>query len=331
MGLTEAIGKGQPGVERLGSVVNPDSAQPLAALATALLGDGIFISLPAGARMAEPVHIISIATGAAQKMSAPRVLIHAGAGSELTVVESYLGAPGANYFTCAVSEIILDENASVHHYKDNRESDGACHIATLSARLARDSRFDSHSLSFGGGLTRNDISVELAGEGADCALNGLYFTRGAQHVDHHTLVDHAVPHGTSNEFYKGVLDGDSTAVFNGRVIVRKDAQKSDAHQTNKNLILSKTATVNTTPQLEILADDVKCAHGATIGQLSPDALFYLRTRGIGEAAARDLLTYAFASEVVEKIKVAPLRERLDRILLSRLPIDLRLQKSGDLP
>jgi Fe-S cluster assembly protein SufD len=328
MDLAEAIGKGQPGVESLGSVINPDQAGAMAALATALLSDGVFIQLPAGARMTEPIHLVHIATAAAQSLSAPRILIAAGANSELTVVETYLGAKGRKYFTCAVTEILLGDNAVVHHYKDNRESDGACHIATIAARLSRDSRLDSHSLSFGGALTRNDISVELAGAGAGCALNGLYFAGGSQHVDHHTTIDHAVPHGTSDEFYKGIMDGESSAVFNGRVIVRINAQKSDAHQANRNLLLSKSATVNTNPQLEILADDVKCAHGATIGQLNPDALFYLRARGIGESAARDLLTYAFASEVVERIKVAPLRERLDRLLLARLPIDLRLQKAG---
>jgi len=324
MSLREAIAKGQPGVEALGSVATPESAGPFAALNTALLTDGVYIQLPAGARLEAPVHLIFLASGSARSLSVPRVLALAGAGSELTLVETYIGHPGGESFTCAVSEFALADNATVRHYIDNRESDAALHIATVRARQARDSQFFTHSLALGGKLTRNDIAIEQAGPGTHTGLNGLYLARGRQHVDHHTVMDHAVHHGTSDEFYKGILDDGATAVFNGRVIVRHGAQKTDARQQNRNLLLSKQATVNTTPQLEILADDVKCSHGATIGQLDEKQLFYLRSRGIGAAAARDLLTYAFAGEIIDKITVAPLRARLDELLLSRLPIDLRL-------
>lgn len=324
MSLREAIAKGQPGVELLGGIVATETAGPFAALNTALLTDGVYIHLSSGVRLEAPVHLIFIASGSARSFSVPRVFARAGAGSELTLVESYLGHPGGDSFTCAVSEFALEDNAIVHHYKDNRESDAALHLATIRARQARDSQFFTHSISLGGKLTRNDIAIEQAGPGTHSGMNGLYLARGNQHVDHHTTMDHAVHHGASNEFYKGILDDGATAVFNGRVIVRHGAQKTDARQQNRNLLLSKQATVNTTPQLEILADDVKCSHGATIGQLDEKQLFYLRSRGIGAAAARDLLTYAFASEIIEKITVAPLRTRLDALLLSRLPIDLQI-------
>lgn len=324
MNLREAIDKGQPGVDALGSVAVPESAGPFAALNTALITDGVYIDLPAGVRLDAPVHLIFLASGSARSLSVPRIFVRLGVGAELSLVDTYLGHAGGESFTCAVSEFALEDNAVVRHYKDNHEADAALHIATIRARQSRDSQFFTHSISLGGKLTRNDIAIEQAGPGTHSAMNGLYLARGHQQVDHHTVMDHAVHHGTSDEFYKGILDDSASAVFNGRVIVRHGAQKTDARQQNRNLLLSKLATVNTTPQLEILADDVKCSHGATIGQLDEKQLFYLRSRGIGAAAARDLLTYAFASEIIGKITVAPLRSRLDALLLSRLPIDLQM-------
>lgn len=326
--LAEAAAKGQTDLSALGSVIAPEAAGYFAALNGALASDGVVIRLAAGARLEAPVHLIFLSTGAARTVSAPRILIDAGASSELTLVESWIGAPGKAYFTCAVTEVALADNAVVRHYKDNRESDAATHLAAISARQARDSQFLTHSLSLGGKLTRNEIAVAQAGVGTHTKMRGLYMGRDRQHVDHLTRMDHAQPHGTSDELYKGILDDSATSAFTGRVVVHPGAQKTSAAQQNKNLLLSKKALANSLPQLEILADDVKCSHGSTTGQLDEKQLFYLRSRGIDAAAARDLLTYAFAGELVADITVAPLRERIDALLLSRLPIDLRLQKDA---
>jgi len=218
-----------------------------------------------------------------------------------------------------VTEVVVGDNASVDHYKLQREGGAGLHIATLSARLGRDSRFSDHSIALGAALSRTDIDVRFEAEGGECVLNGLFVLDGRRVSDTHSRIDHARPRCSSRELYKGVLDDASRGVFNGLVIVRAGAQKTDAWQMNKNLLLSREALVHSTPQLEILADDVKCKHGSSTGQLDPTALFYLRSRGIGEAAARSLLTYAFASDLVRRLEVEPVRRAVERNLQARLP------------
>jgi Fe-S cluster assembly protein SufD len=241
------------------------------------------------------------------------------AGSQASVVETFLGTAGELYFTNAVTEIVVGDGAVLDFSKLEREGDAAFHVATTAVSLGRNSTFTSHSISLGGALARNDVNVRLDAEGADCTLNGLFLGNGTQLLDNHTLIDHAMPHGTSRELYKGILDGKSRGIFHGTIIVRPDAQKTDAMQTNKNLLLSKESLVNSEPALEIFADDVKCRHGSTIGQLDAAALFYLRSRGIGEDEARSLLVYAFASDVASRIRVAPLRALVEQHLGLRLP------------
>jgi Fe-S cluster assembly protein SufD len=290
----------------------------LAALNTAFVRDGAFVYLPRGAVIEEPIHLLFVAFAPhGPTVNHPRNLIIAGENSSATVVEHYVGPEDDVYWTNAVTEIALGPNASVTHAKVQRESERAFHVATVAARQHRDSRFLSRSFSFGGALVRNAIATALDAPGGECVLDGLYLTAGQQHVDHHTSIDHLRPHCTSRELYKGILDGRSTGVFNGKVYVRPGAQKSDAQQMNKNLLLSEAAVVDTKPQLEIFADDVKCSHGATIGRLDEDAIFYLRARGVGEATARQLLIYAFANELIERIGVEPLRAQMEGLLHSR--------------
>ncbi len=240
-------------------------------------------------------------------VSHPRNLIVAEAGSQAAVVETYLGTAGEAYFTNSVTEIVLGDGAVLDFSRLEREGDAAFHVGTTAVSLGRNSNFTSHSIQLGGALARHDLNVRLDAEGADCTLNGLFLGNGTQLLDNHTLIDHAKPHGTSRELYKGILDGKSRGIFHGTIIVRPDAQKTDAMQTNRNLLLSKESLVNSEPALEIFADDVKCRHGSTIGQLDAAAMFYLRSRGIGEDEARNLLVYAFASDVASRIRVAPLR------------------------
>ncbi len=292
-------------------------ANPFVAWNTANFQDGVLIRIPAGAVIEEPIHVVyeSSANGK-PVVSHPRTLVIAGANSHATIVESYRGNDGG-YLANPVTEIVAGDYAAIDHYKLQTEGARAYHVATLQIQLGRSTNFRSHSLSFGGALVRNDINAVLA-EGSECTLNGLYLVGGEQHIDNHTTIDHAKPNAASHELYKGILQGHSTAVFNGKILVRKDAQKTDAKQTNKNLVLSEDAVINTKPELQILADDVRCTHGATIGQLDSEALFYLQSRGIGRADARDLLILAFARDIVDRIKVTPLRERLEQLLSEKL-------------
>jgi Fe-S cluster assembly protein SufD len=293
-----------------------------AALNTAFIEDGAFIFIPKDVVVGLPIHLLFISTsGGKPTVSHPRNLIVAEANSQVSIVESYFGLNDGTYFTNAVTEIVVNDNAIVDHYKLQRESMHAFHFSTLQVQQSRSSSFSTHSIALGGALVRNDVNTVLNGEGAEATLDGLYVVSGQQHVDNHTRIEHAKPHCSSRELYKGILDQKARAVFNGRIIVRPDAQKTDSKQTNKNLLLSEEALANTNPQLEIYADDVKCTHGATIGQLSTDALFYLRTRGIGLETARNLLTYAFANEITNRIKIEPLRAELEMLLFSRLPTD----------
>src|SRR5690349_6391462 len=238
-------------------------------------------------------------------MAHPRVLVAAGASSQATIVESY-GGVGASYWTNAVSEISADENATVHDHKVQRERVDSFHVGSTYVRAAKDANVLSHSISLGGALVRNDINVVLDGEGAGCTLNGLYLSDGSRLVDNHTSIDHARAHCASREVYKGILADRARAVFNGKIIVRPDAQKTDAKQTNKALLLSEDAQINTKPQLEIFANDVKCTHGAAIGQMDDEAIFYLRARGLDERQARRLLIRAFAGDVLSQMALAPL-------------------------
>ena len=287
----------------------------LAALNTAFFGDGAFVRVPERAVEKKPVHLVWVTTAEqAGRSTHPRTLIVAGRESQATVIETFVGL-GDAYWTNAVTEVVVAENARIEHYKLQQEDVEAYHTGFLFVDQARDSNFASHSLSFGGQLVRSDSHVRLGGEGGECTLNGLYAVTGDQHIDHHTTIDHAEPHCNSRQLYRGVLDGRSTGVFNGKIIVRQDAQKTDAVQSNKNLLLSRGADVNTKPQLQIDANDVRCTHGATVGQIDAEAMFYLRSRGIARADARSLLTYAFAADILEGLKVDGWREPLETLLL----------------
>lgn len=292
---------------------------PFTALNTALWNDGAFVHVGPGTTLNEPVHLVFVSTNAGEPtVTYPRVLITAESNAGASIVESYLGVANQTYLTNAVTELIAGENTVVSHYKLLQESAKAFHIGTTQVHQARDSTVTTTSLSLGGLRVRNDLNHILDGEGAECSLNGLYAVGGRQHVDNHTSIDHAKPHCTSRELYKGVLDGRSRAIFNGKITVRPDAQKTDAQQANRNLLLSSGSLVSTKPDLEIFANDVKCRHGATIGQIDKDALFYARSRGIDREDAERMLIYAFASEMIDPIGITPLREGLAELLMSRL-------------
>ena len=299
----------------------PEETDPFRTLSAALVEDGAFVELSPGVAPTAPVHLVFYSTGEAARPTAahPRTLILAGRDSQATVIETYAGAEGGVYLTNAVTEIVVEQGARVDHYKLQREAEGAFHVSTLAVELGRDATFSDHNVCVGGALVRQHVEARFAGQGGDCALFGLFIGDGTQHHDTHSLVDHAVPHCTSRQLYKGVLGGRSRGVFHGKIVVREDAQKTNAHQSNRNLLLSRQALVNSTPALEIHADDVKCKHGSTTGQLDPQALFYLRSRGIGEQDAKSLLTYAFASDLVSRITVQPLRVALEAFLHHRLP------------
>jgi len=293
------------------------------ALNTAFLEDGAFVRIPRGTIAGEPVHLIFFSAADGEPMvSHPRNLILAEANSQATIIETYIASvpeEAGVYFTNAVTEVVCEDGAVLEHYKVQRESLSAFHVQTIQATQGRASNFASHNVCLGAALARTDINVLFTAEGSECALNGLFLANGTQHVDNHTIIDHAKPRCTSRELYKGILDGRSRGVFHGKIIVRQDAQKTDAVQTNKNLLLSREALVNSTPALEILADDVKCRHGSTIGQLDANSLFYLRSRGIGEREARALLTYAFAADLTRRIRVPWVREEIEAFLGQRLP------------
>lgn len=289
----------------------------LATLNTAFMTDGLHLHLARGAVMEEPIHLLFLGTGEGRAIHIRNVIV-AEAGARATVIEHYVAGAGAANFTNAVTLVFAAEGAHVEHYKLQQEAAGALHVGALHAAQARDSRFLSHSTAFGAALARNDITTSFDGEGCESTLDGLYVVDGRRFVDHHTRVDHLKAHGTSRELYRGVLDGDSRGVFNGKIVVHPGAQRTDARQANHNLLLSRGAEIDTKPQLEIYADDVKCAHAATVGQLDPAQLFYLRARGMDAASARALLTLAFAREVIDRVRVVPLRERLERLLLASL-------------
>jgi Fe-S cluster assembly protein SufD len=294
-------------------------ANSFTALNTALINTGAFVLIPKGVKIEAPLHLLFISLAATPKAATfPRVLLVAEENSSATLVESYVSPRDSQHFTNAVVEVVLKEGARLEHYKVQRESNQAFHIATTAADLGANSSYDATTVTFGAQLSRHDVHVNMDHEGAECWVDGLYLVTGSQHTDTHSVIDHRKPHCTSHQLYKGILDGKSRAVFNGKVFVRHDAQKTDAMQTNKNLLLSNEARVDTKPQLEILADDVKCAHGAAVGQIEEDELFYLEARGIHPDLARNLLTYGFAEEVIGKIKIESIRTQLDEAVLNRL-------------
>jgi len=305
--------------EHLGRAAD-GSERSLTDLNLAFTTDGMFLHVPRGTVLQDPIHalFVSMSDGAAA-MSHPHNLIVVEEGSQATVVESYAGIGPAAYLTNAVTEVVAHSNAVVDHYRLEREQTSAFHLSLVEARLDRSAVFSSQAIALGGRLVRQDVRVVLDGEGAECTLNGLSVLDGDQHVDNHTFIDHARPHGTSRELYKGVLDGRSRGVFDGTIVVRPEAQKSDARQVNRNLLLSEEALADSKPTLQIEADDVKCSHAATIGQLEEDALFYLQSRGLGEETARSLLVNAFVSDIVGRIRIEPVRAGLECLLFTRLP------------
>jgi Fe-S cluster assembly protein SufD len=292
-----------------------DSASPYA-LNLALCTDGAFVRLARGTALEQPLHLVFIGATAAAD-SHLRNLIVADANSAASIVEHHVGG-GATLGT-VVTRVQAAQDARITHVKLQQQDAQAIHVAQIEAEQARGSHFASHSLSFGARLARNDIRTRFNGEGCETLFNGLYHVDGRRHVDHHTLIEHARPLGTSREYYRGLVDGNARGVFAGRIIVAQDAQRTDAVQRCDNLLLSRLAEADARPELEIYADDVKCAHGATVGQIDEDALFYLRARGIDEVHARQLLTYAFAAEVIERIAHDALRKHARTALLARLP------------
>lgn len=301
--------------------------QAFVALNTAFMEDGAFVSIPKDTIVEAPIHLLFISSarlgpaddgGGSAPVSYPRNLIVVESHSQVRVVESYVGMSHDVYCTNAVTEIVGGENAVIDYYKVQRESEEAFHVATAQAQLSRGGTFSSHTIDLGGALVRNNLGVALDGDGAECTLNGLSMVAGRQHVDNHTRIDHIRPHCSSRQLYKGILDGKSRGVFNGKVVVHEAARKTDARQVNKNLLLSEDAVIDSKPQLEIFNNDVKCTHGTTIGQHDQDAIFYLRSRGIDPAASRRLLTYAFASELLGRITIEPIRARLEALLVTRL-------------
>ncbi len=297
-----------------------DNVSAFTALNTAFVQHGTFVYIPDNTVIEKPINLLYITKNQGSPFAThPRNLIVMEQNTEAAMIESYIGLDDADYFTNSVTEISLGDNARLQYYKVQQESRNSYHIGNLNIMQQKNSHMESHSISLGGALVRNDIHGQLAAEGAEIILNGLYMTNGKQHVDNHTRVDHLKPNTFSTENYRGVLNDRSRAVFNGKVIVHKDAQKIEAHQNNANLLLSDDAEIDTKPELEIYADDVKCSHGATVGQLDKDMLFYLRSRAIDEETAKSLLTFAFAEEVINKIKLAPIRNRLEYLVVGQLP------------
>ena len=295
------------------------TTSPFAALNTAYLLDGAFIHIEKDVCAEQPIHLLFVSTTSGEEaMSQPRNLIVADELSQAKIIESYVGGSKGVYFTNAVSEIVVGAGANIEHYKIQKESREAYHVGSLHAHVGRDARFATESVSIGGALVRNDVVTVLDGEGIDCRMDGLYMADGRQHVDNHTNIEHAKPHCESHELYKGILNGRARGVFNGKIHVHPDAQKTDAKQSNGAMLLSDEAQINTNPQLEIYADDVKCTHGATVGQIDDNAVFYLQSRGIKDIDARHMLVYAFANEVLERITVSPLRERMSADLFDWL-------------
>jgi Fe-S cluster assembly protein SufD len=289
------------------------------ALNTALWASGALVYAPQGVEVAAPLQVLFLADPQDERaFSNTRLLVVAAARSKLTLVESYSATHDCNYWTNGVTEIFVGDGANVEHYKIQRESADAFHIHTTHTELGRDSRYDATNINLGGAISRHDIGIKFTAPGAEAWADGLYLMGDAQHTDTHSRIDHSVAHCASRQSYKGILDGKARAVFNGKVFVHEQANGTDAQQSNKNLLLSNTARVDTKPQLEIYNDDVKCAHGATVGQMEEEELFYLLSRGLHEGLARNLLTYGFAEEIINKIAIPSVKAQLDETVLNRL-------------
>lgn len=295
------------------------------ALNTASLGDGALVHIPNGQAVETPIHLLFLTTANEATVAHPRVLIVAGTGAIATVVESYATLNEGVYFTNAVAEVIAQNGAVITHYRLQQESEQAFHIATTQVYQERGSNYTSYAISLGGAIARHDLNVVLGDEGTETTIDGLYVVTGKQHCDNHTTIDHAHPRCASHQVYKGILNDQGRAVFNGKVFVRAGALLTDAQQLNKNLLLSNEAHVDTKPQLEIFADDVKCSHGATVGQLEDEELFYLATRGISPEGARALLTYGFAEDIISKIKLPSVHKALDQAVLEKLHQSLEVE------
>ena len=295
------------------------TGHPFAMLNAAFLEDGVHVIVPEGAVLTAPIHVLVLTLpGDGPVMAHPRLVIEACAQSHATVILSFVGGGDVPYLSNVVTQVRVGEGAVLELVVDQRESSQAFHVHRLHAECAASAILYSRAVSLGGRLVRNDVEAVLAGEGGHATLDGVYVADGSQLIDNHTSIDHAVAHCTSHELYKGILAGQARAVFNGRILVRQDAQKTDAKQTNRALLLSDDAQVNSNPQLEIFADDVKCTHGAAVGQLDDEAMFYLQARGLTPDEARDLLLHAFAGEVLGEISMAELRQVLEQSLFSRL-------------
>jgi Fe-S cluster assembly protein SufD len=313
--------------DEIGSLAGGEEPRPFVDLNTALFEDALVVRIPAGAEVEAPVEVVVGSGGHGGPTAAhPRILVLAGPGSRVVLVETYRGE--GTYLANAVTEVHAGAGAVLDHVRVQNEGPDGFHLGALAVRVEKGASYRSRVVSLGARLARLDLDVVLCGEGAECVLDGLYVAAGDQIVDHHTSLDHQGPRATSLERYKGILAGAGRAVFDGAIRVRRDAQQTNAHQENRNLLLSAEAVVNTKPSLRIDADDVKCSHGATVGQLDDDALFYLRTRGIAHGDARAILTYGFAQEVLERIPLSGLRRRLAAEALSRLSCGA---SPGDLP
>ena len=314
-GLADELSTNPAALEsHLGRYLNLER-DAFAALNTAFLNDGAYIHIAKGEVLEQPIHLLFVSTSAdAPLMTHPRNLIVAEDESQIAIVEDYVSLSGGTAFCNTATELVAGESAVVSHYMLEREHTDAFNVSTLRIQQARSANVSTHSILLGGGLVRNNVHPVLAGEGGECLINGLFIGAGKQHLDNYMLVEHAQPHCESRQFYNGILDGHAHGVFHGRIIVHRDAQKTDAKQTNRNLLLSDDAQIDTKPQLEIYADDVKCTHGATIGQIEENALFYLRSRGIDEASARKLLLLAFANECLDRMKEDVVRSYLEGLI-----------------
>jgi Fe-S cluster assembly protein SufD len=318
--LAARLATDAPGIEQhLGRYLNIER-DAFAALNTAFIEDGLCVEVPAGMVVEAPIYALFVTVpGATPSMNHPRNLIVAGESSQVTVVEDYVSLGDGTSLSNAATELIAGDNSHVGHYMIVREGEQAYNFSTLRIQQGRNAKVATHSLLLSGALVRNNVHPVLAGEGSECLINGLFMANGRQHMDNYMLVEHASPHCDSRQFYNGLLNGQSHGVFHGRIIVHKDAQKTDAKQTNRNLLLSDDAQIDTKPQLEIYADDVKCTHGATIGQVDENALFYLRSRGLDEVSARHVLLLAFANECLDRMNSQQVRDHLERLVVAGLP------------
>lgn len=318
-GLAEAINEDPSQVRRWLGRLTGEPEHGFRALNSAFLQDGVFIRIPDGCHIDKPIELCCVQhSDSGDTATQPRHLIVAGEGSRCTVIERYLSTHDNRYLTNTLTEVFAHTDARLEHYKLQQESPRGYHIGSWLIEQQAGSRVTTHNVALGGAIARTDIRVRLEGAHAACALNGVYVLNGRQHVDNHTRVDHCVADTVSEEFYKGVLDDRSRAVFHGRVVVHPDAQRSDARQQNRNLLLSGDAEVDTKPQLEIYADDVACSHGATVGQFSEEALFYMKTRGVDDQTARSLLTFAFANEIIGKFELPALRTYIEHELANKM-------------